>query len=485
MIEEIVKMHDENSAEIKVGFVARKKQKKNNFSMNIWMFIPNSLDINRFTYSKAGFYRDMKSNIRLITPVYILRDVAEGGISPFIYLEKSFNNLASQPTRTHKADYEYQIKMFLSILKSSLREEVAHILASPEEDLDYLIFNFKNQTRTITDKYRELYKIINVSTISKELMEYFKFGDEFMSNTIEYHTFRIMQGLSKRGIVSYSQHKEMLSHIVSDEIKYKQEKKFPVADMNNKKNNNELVYRLSMLKKYAESHLFLNIDKRKDGIITEQLLLSLAAGISMVFATVIAFSVQQKYGNYTMPLFVALVVGYMLKDRIKDFTRYYFAHKMDDRYFDHKISMSINEKNIGWAKESMDFIADKKVPEEIMKSRAKTLFFEANNPANSEKVILYRTRMFIDREKLDATSDYSISGVNSIIRFNLMRLMKNMDNSEFPLFYPDKENGFSVINGEKLYFINMVIQKQSDEQNELHRYRLSVNRKGIQKVEKM
>lgn len=193
MIDENIKIHDKNSAEIKVGFVARKKQKKNNFSMNIWMFLPNSLDINRFTYSKAAFYRDMKSNIRLITPVYILRDIAESEHSPFAYLEKSFNNLASQPTRTHKAQYEYQIKMFLSILKSSLREEVEHITSSPEEDLDYLIYNYKNQTKTITEKYRGLYKIINVPTINKELMEYFKYGDEFMSNTIEFHTFRLIR----------------------------------------------------------------------------------------------------------------------------------------------------------------------------------------------------------------------------------------------------------------------------------------------------
>ncbi|MBK8953205.1 MAG: hypothetical protein IPM85_14010 [Chitinophagaceae bacterium] len=248
MIEENVKIHDKNSAEIKVGFAARKKQKKNNFSMNIWMFIPNSLDINRFTYSKAAFYQDMKSNIRLITPVYILRDIAEGEKSPFAYLEKSFNKLASQPTRTHKTDYEYQRKMFLSILKSSLREEVEHITTSLEDDLDYLIYNFKNQTKLITDKYRDLYKIINVPTISKELMEYFKYGDEFMSNTIEFHTFRLMQGLKKKGGNGYIQHKEMLSDIVGDEIKYKQEKKFPVAEKENRKGNNELVYRLSMLK---------------------------------------------------------------------------------------------------------------------------------------------------------------------------------------------------------------------------------------------
>jgi hypothetical protein len=294
-----------------------------------------------------------------------------------------------------------------------------------------------------------------------------------------------MQGLKKTGSAAYKQHKEMLSDIVGDEIKYKQEKSFPVAQKENRKGNNELVYRLSMLKKYAESHLFLNIDKRKDGAVVEQLLFSLAAGISMVFATVIAFSVQQKYGNFTMPLFVALVVSYMLKDRLKDFTRYYFAHKMGSRYFDHKISMSINENSIGWAKESMDFIADKKVPADILMARAKTAFIEANNPAINEKVLLYRTHMFIDREKLDATSEYSISGVNSIIRFNVMRLMKNMDNAEFPHFCPDEEDDFRVIYGDKLYYINLVLQKVSDEQNELLRYRITISRKGIQRIEKM
>lgn len=482
MIDEIVKIHDKNSAEIKVGFVARKKQKHNFFSLNFWMYIPNSLDINRFTYSKDDFYRDMKSNIRLITPVYILRDLAEGDHSAFIFLEKSFNNLASQRTRTHIADFEYQIKMFLSILKSSLREEIAHILQAPEADLDYLVYNFQHFNQVITGKYRDLYRIINVPTIDKKLMDYFRFGDEFMSNTIEYHTFRLMQGLDKRDARIFKQYKADLTEFVNKEINYKKEKKFPIAGKENRDANNELVYRLGMLKKYAESHLFLNIDKRKDGVVTEQLLYSLAAGISMVFATVIAFSVQQKFGNYTMPLFVALVVSYMLKDRIKDFARYYFAHKMGSRYYDHKISMNINRKDIGWAKESMDFISINKVPDSITKCRNNAEFFEQNNPTNKEKVLLFRTRMYINREKLDTTSDYSISGINSIIRLNLLQLMRNMDNADFPLFCPDPEHGFDVIYGEKLYYINIVVEKINDEQKELKRYRLSVNSKGIQQI---
>ncbi|HNX80150.1 MAG TPA: hypothetical protein PKJ24_09700, partial [Prolixibacteraceae bacterium] len=78
-----------------------------------------------------------------------------------------------------------------------------------------------------------------------------------------------------------------------------------------------------------------------------------------------------------MPLFVALVVSYMLKDRIKEFARYYFAHKLGSRYFDHKIRMKFNQNEMGWAKESIDFISGRKVPQEISNARGRSSTIEA------------------------------------------------------------------------------------------------------------
>ena len=231
--------------------------------------------------------------------------------------------------------------------------------------------------------------------------------------------------------------------------------------------------------------MFLNTDKQKDGIFAEQLLLSLAAGISMVFATFIAFSVQKKYGNFTMPLFVALVVSYMLKDRIKEFTRYYLANKMSTRYFDHKIRISVHEKEVGWAKESMDFIHYKKLPADVVECRQKFSILQNISRRNSEKTILYRTQMYIDRKTLDESSKYFISGINSIIRLNFSSFLKNMDNPDFPLFFPDAEKDFIMVKGLKLYYINIILQMISDEQNELVKYRIAINRKGIHSIEKV
>ena len=140
-----------------------------------------------------------------------------------------------------------------------------------------------------------------------------------------------------------------------------------------------MVFRLGLLSKYAENELFLNTDKKRDGAIAEQVYFSLAAGISMIFATAMAFSFQQRYGNFTMPLFVALVISYMLKYRIKDLSRYYFAHKLGKRHFDQKTQISLNEYDVGMSKEAMDFIAESKVPPEIMNLRERSAILEANN----------------------------------------------------------------------------------------------------------
>ena len=82
MIDELVKIHDKFSVEIKLRFQARKKLPVSDFTVNTWIFIPSGLDINRHTYSKENFYRDIRSNIRLITPVFLLRDIASSESSP-------------------------------------------------------------------------------------------------------------------------------------------------------------------------------------------------------------------------------------------------------------------------------------------------------------------------------------------------------------------------------------------------------------------
>lgn len=484
MIEEQVKIHDKFSVEIKLGFLARKNQEISDFAVNTWIFIPNSLDINRATYQKTDFYRDLKSNIRLITPVYLLRDLANRDREPFLLLEKSFSDLATDPSRTGAAAYEYHIRMFVSIVKSALRQEIQHIQSNGiAEDFDYLVSKLTSNMLLIAENYHNLRRIINVPTISKELMNYYFFGDEFLSNLFEQHTFKLLDGLEKSGQLTDGIHKQLMD-LIHSEVKYKREKGYPVVEKVSKDRNRDLVFRLSLLKKYAENELFLNTNQRRDGVWIEQVYLSIAAGLSMVFATAIAFSFQLKYGNFTMPFFVALVVSYMLKDRIKEVMRFYYSHKLGRHFFDHRTDISLSEHNIGWSKESMVFAPENKVPEEVLKTRNRSAILEADNRNNNEKIILYRKLVRLNRRSLSECSQYPTSGMNDIIRFNVSNFTQKMDNPVVPLYSPGENGNIEIVKGEKMYYINLVMQLKNEKQSEYKRYRIVLNRKGIREIEK-
>ena len=127
---------------------------------------------------------------------------------------------------------------------------------------------------------------------------------------------------------------------------YKKERGFGILKNERPLLKSNLVYRWGVLKKYIESDLFLSIEKRKNGIIQEQVYYSLAAGLSMIFATVVSFFFKQKNGNFTTTFFFAFVISYILKDRIRAIVRYSFANNRKRRYDDNKITLYIKERKI-------------------------------------------------------------------------------------------------------------------------------------------
>ena len=172
MIEIDTRIHDRYSIELKVGFVTRKKLRMNDFSLAMWFFVPGSLDINRATYPKDMFYQDVKSNIRLITPVFLLREIVEGPALPLRNIREAFIQMASNPTRTLISEYEYQIKMFAAIVKSALRDELAHIKQNRiGSDTEILCDGFIRNAGKICDEYVGLRTIINAPTVPEAVSD--------------------------------------------------------------------------------------------------------------------------------------------------------------------------------------------------------------------------------------------------------------------------------------------------------------------------
>jgi hypothetical protein len=123
------------------------------------------------------------------------------------------------------------------------------------------------------------------------------------------------------------------------------------------------------------------------------------------------------------------------------------------------------------------------VPAEVLKVRNRSAILEADNRNNREKIILYRKLVRLNRKSLNDCSPYPTAGMNDIVRFNVSNFIQKMDNPVVPLYAPGDNGVFEIVKGEKMYYINLVLQLKNEEQLDYKRYRIVLNRKGIREIE--
>ena len=480
MISIKAKKHDDFSVEFKFGFDCANDGERDDFSVNAWMFVPNSLDINSEIYGKKQFYRDIKSNVRLITPSYQLHEIAAADSQPMTLLRCAMEQVAGSEQESDMNAYEYHLKMFAAIFKSALRDSATQLknVSSLEEE-GPLVEYYLSNSDLILRQFRSLYAIIDEPSVSEQIRNYFRLCDEFITHTVEIQSIRIVRKIDSSAQTSQENEiRQRFARMVMAQREYKMQNGYGV--LNGEINHDRrLVHHRGMLKKLIESDLYINLRKRKDGAAVEQLLYSIAAGVAMIFATGVAWFTQVRYGNITWPLFVVLVVSYMLKDRIKELMRYYFAHKLGDKYFDKKADISIGKTNVGVLKEGFDFISWNRTPQIVKDMREKASSIADETRIFEEKILLYRKNITIDNKALQSNAAYPMRGINEIMRLHLTRFTQKMDDPTVPIDTFDQNGNVITIQVQKSYYLNLVFQLQHDGQVKYHHFRITMTRDGV------
>jgi hypothetical protein len=235
--------------------------------------------------------------------------------------------------------------------------------------------------------------------------------------------------------------------------------------------------------------LHLSIDAQPEGRGMEQLLMALAAGISMVFATVVAFYFQSVYGSFTFPAFVALIVGYMFKDRIKEFGQTLFAGKLRANLFDRRISIRTldGKYELATLREKITFLTENEIAQEVRSARQKDPFADLDNDRQGETVICHTKDIVLNSDLFQKAfvGLPRTSGLNDIIRYDIHPYLRKMDDPvEEQLLLHDGE--LKVVHSHKVYHINFVSEYTSispGNKRIYRRMRLVLNRLGIKRIE--
>ncbi|MCP4217717.1 MAG: hypothetical protein GY765_23955, partial [bacterium] len=202
MIEKSVKKHDRFQFEIKLGYKLKKEQTKTSYNIDSYFFFPDSLGINRLTYSRDIFYKDIHSYIRLKTPTLLLRQITEAEDSPFCGLREGIEQLIAKRDKPSRENYEYHLKMLCSIVKSALRDHVDFIRKPSTEDMSTLMQDFVSESQKVISAYGNLKPLINVPTTTEKSLAIYNFGEEFIFMNIELYSFRLIKIIDKKNTAS-------------------------------------------------------------------------------------------------------------------------------------------------------------------------------------------------------------------------------------------------------------------------------------------
>ena len=485
MIQEDISALDRLQVELKSTYKLRHDEAQTSYTIEFYIFIPNSLGINSHSYPKYLFYRDIQTYIRFKTPTVLLRDFAEGERSPLQLLKNSLQALAREPNDANIKQYKNQNKMFCSIFRSAMRAHV-NLIFGPHHptDIHRLIEQYRKEVHHIVAAFRKLRDVINVPTVDEKLFSVFEYSDEYVSLTVEQLSYDILEGLKAQdGKVAQGSTPKLLD-LIDSETRYRRQRRYPSV-VTQDSDNEEYVYRSSVLKDFHESILLLNTRMRQEGKLVEQVIFSLAAGLAMVFATAVAFYTQAKYGQFTMAFFVALVVSYMFKDRLKELVRIYLNNRVQRFFYDHKTTIcgGSGRKHIGYSRERFGFVPESRIDPEICKLRKPDQFGELDNRGAGEQVILYRKNIQILSKNVGQVyQSHAVQAINDITRINLARFVRRMESPKKSL-YVIKDDTFRKVRGSKVYHINLVARYRSQDATSYARFRLVLDRRGVKRIE--
>jgi hypothetical protein len=498
-IEQAVKPHDKYQVETKLDYQLS-EGRRTHYRVSTYIFVPQSLGIDQVSYNKDDFYRDVQNYIRLKTPTLILREFTEHSASPLNGIARVVANEGWVTDPVYREQLINNFKLLSAMLKSSIREHLSLIHrrideAAPHSKVHLMIISlveeFLVETKKITDRYRAFYPHFNLPNIDEPIFTGYEFTDESLSLMIEESAAELLQlidhYLKKH---SKAEFRRVLRERMQAETAHRRAMGYP-SILREDDDNEEYIFRTSVLKKYAASVLYLSTDVSREGTMLEQLLFAVAAGISMIFATVVAFYVQRVYGYFTLPVFAALVVGYMFKDRIKEAGRSIFARYLQNALFDRRIIIRTQdgEHRLGVLREKVSFIKESDLPRPVMNARNRDRITDLDNDGQGERIICYKKEiiLFADVFKKIFGDGPEISGVNDIMRYDIRAYLRKMD-EPVQIKYCLDEDVLKPIVCHKVYHLNFISRYRSLEphKEKTHRrIRLVLDQRGIKRIEQV
>ncbi len=491
-------VHDRKQFEIKLEYQPSGADDETRYLVETYIFLPASLNIDAETYPRADFYADIHNYVRFKTPVLSLEELLSSDGTPLPRLEAGLLT-----GLTSEAELVYQAKLLSCIFRGTLRRfangvgERCRAMgkgsgAEACTQLEAEVYATRDRAQRVLARFRAWGRQANEHRHQEKTRASLRLVDEYLSLTLEQFFRKAvadMDALPRSG--AYIEVRKALMDELLSEERYRVEHGLrsvlsPTGD------NEEYMHRIGFLKKFCMNILFLSARRNQKRQGWEEVLFALAAGVAMTFATLVVFWAQERFPQVSLNFFLIMVVGYMMKDRIKEGMRRIFTRLAARHLYDRtaRIEEPVTGRCLGTCEEKVDYGSAVRVPEDVAALRAKDDFITVAQGELAETVIRYQKQVVLDAELLPSAGRSSHQGITDIIRLNVGRFLRDMDEPEYALEYVDLED-FSVgrVRGAKRYLVDLAfrftVHEAGEERVSLQLVRLMMDRNGIKRMLKL
>ena len=487
-----VVVHDRYQLELKLGYPLA-QGKETRYRIDTYLFAPHSLGVNATSYPQTEFFRDIQHYVRMKTPSFQLHEVLDSARSPLMRAEQL---LRARITGLDSADEETlrdSFRILRAVLKSATQSQLSPLVKIPQAIEAESTLRFDEiVTPTLADvdefeqRYRALVNQLLEAGASTELMRAYRLTDESISVLVEDLLLRVYQlAPSWLPAPELIARQPILAERIRTESDYRTAQGYP--SVLTKETRESYLRRVSALKKFTSSVLWLSTSTRREGATLEQVLFAIAAGIAMVFATLVAFFAQSVYGQFSLPVFVALVVAYMFKDRIKEQGRTWSSNLLSRHLYDYRTEIETQDgrRRLGTVREKVGYLKTDSIPAEVIATRGAGPHDEPTFVGHLETVLLYAKLVTLRKDAFAflAEDGVAITAINDIMRFDIRPFLRKMDDP-----YEDrlmlKGDKVRTIRCHRTYHLNLVsVFSGEDGSMTSERTMIVLDRKGIQRIE--
>lgn len=456
-IDESVRQHGRRQIEMKLGLVLDPEERSCRYAVETYFFLPAVLMIDPQTYGSREFLRGLKNYVRMRPAKRPLSAYAPGGEAS----ELMIRALARASDRRERALKRYGLG-----LRAAVKMQAKHCaqpggMSGTLGFMEALDTAFAHWRKTFFEPIRE-----DVAA---------RAVDEFLSVSSVVFVRRLLQALEEQKASPKMQ--RVCADFLRRETAYRLAR-YPKTAVTT--DPEQALYRWRMLRKYVSNVLYLRPEVGEGNPWLKQSLYGAAAAFSMIFATIVAFMWQSKYGALSMNLFIALVIAYIFKDRLKDGLREALARIFRRWLPNRRTKLTRSDgRRVGYADEMVDYLAPKEIPADVaaLRESARTLPFADEH---GENVLRYRKTVEIDAEVVGG--ELGMRALYDITRISTEPWTESIDRRFEELPYVDEEDE-EPVPIEKRYHVYMVRVLETAEGRTADIERIVLSEAGVMALE--